>query len=140
VCHLMAVDAAPLDHGGAQLTSSNHPKRPRRNSQLHNGFDCTFTKEPPEHLQIECSICLAILHESQIIDCHCGSSFCQSCTVPPSCSPVFQYKYSYFSVFCMHFQYFSVDFTKSSIYVICTKSPHFSVFFLILPVFMLRIQ
>ena len=58
------------------------PKRPRRNSQLQNGYDCIFAKEPPEHLQIECSICLAILHEPQLIDCHCGSSFCHSCIEP----------------------------------------------------------
>ena len=45
--------------------------------------------------------------------------------MPPSCSPVFQYKYSHFSVFCMHFQYF----TKSSIYYdVCTEFPQFSVF------------
>ena len=75
----MAADAAaPLE----PELSSPAPKRFRRNSQLHNGFDCIFTKEPPEHLQIECSICLAILNEPQLIDCHCGSSFCQSCIMP----------------------------------------------------------
>ena len=73
--------AADIDAAPAEL-SSPAPKRPRRNSQLYNGFDCIFTKEPPEHLQIECSICLAILHEPQLIDCHCGSSFCQSCIEP----------------------------------------------------------
>ena len=36
------------------------------------------------------------------------SKFNELFAVPPSCSPVFQYKYSNFSVFCMHFQYFSV--------------------------------
>ena len=35
--------------------------------------------------------------------------------VPLSCSPVFQYKYCHFSVFCIHFQYFS----KSSTYAWC---------------------
>ena len=58
------------------------PKRPRRISQLRNGYDCIFTNDPPEHLQIECSICLGVLHEPQLIDCHCGSSFCLSCIVP----------------------------------------------------------
>ena len=47
--------------------------------------------------------------------------------VPPSCSPVFQYKSSHFSVFCMHyFQYF----TKNSVYDICTKFSRFSVLLL----------
>ena len=36
--------------------------------------------------------------------------------MPPSCSPVFQYNYSHFSVFCIHF-------TKSSIYDVCTEFP-----------------
>ena len=74
----MEADAAGL----LEELSSPAPKRSRRNSQLHNGYNCIFTKEPPEHLQIECSICLAILHEPQLIDCHCGSSFCQSCILP----------------------------------------------------------
>ena len=34
--------------------------------------------------------------------------YARGISVPPSYSPVFQYKYSHFSVFCMHFQYFSV--------------------------------
>lgn len=62
--------------------SSPAPKRPRRISQLQNGYDCIFTKEPPEHLQIECSICLGIIHDPQLIDCLCGSSFCLSCIAP----------------------------------------------------------
>ena len=65
-----------------ELTSPPAPKRPRRISQLQNGYDCIFTKEPPEHLQVECSICLGILHDPQLIDCHCGSSFCLSCIAP----------------------------------------------------------
>ena len=66
----------------SQEPSPPSPKRPRRISQLHNGYDCIFTKDPPEHLQIECSICLGIVHDPQLIDCHCGSSFCLSCISP----------------------------------------------------------
>ena len=57
-------------------------------------------------------------------------SFKLTIAVPPSCSLVFQYEYSHFSVFCMHaFSVFFEYFTKSSIYNVCTKFPQFSVFF-----------
>ena len=59
-------------------------KRPRTTSipQLQNGYDCIFVDEPPKHLQIECSICLCILHDPQVIDCECGLSYCLSCIKP----------------------------------------------------------
>ena len=41
-----------------------------------------FTKEPPEHIPVECSICLCVLHEPRLIDCTCGASFCQQCIEP----------------------------------------------------------
>ena len=59
--------------------------------QLQNGHDCIFVTEPPEHLQIECSICLCVPHDPHMIDCKCGTSYCKSCIQPiharrePSC-------------------------------------------------------
>ena len=38
-------------------------------------------KDPPEHLQTECSICLCVLREPYLLDC-CGYSFCKSCIEP----------------------------------------------------------
>ena len=47
--------------------------------------------------------------ENVSLNCyHTARGIINFVTVPPSYSPVFQYKYSYFSVFCMYFQYFSV--------------------------------
>ena len=40
------------------------------------------TKEPPEHLQIECSICLCVLSDPRLIGCNCGACFCQTCIEP----------------------------------------------------------
>ena len=50
--------------------------------QLQNGYYCMFTKEPPEHLQIECSICLCVLSDPRMVDCNCGACFCQLCIQP----------------------------------------------------------
>ena len=49
--------------------------------QLQSGFECIFVKDPPEHLQTECSICLCVLREPYLLDC-CGYSFCKSCIEP----------------------------------------------------------
>ena len=57
-------------------------KRAKTRLQLQNGYDVMFTKEPPEHLPVECSICLCVLHEPRLIDCACGASFCQQCIEP----------------------------------------------------------
>ena len=57
-------------------------KRAKTRLQLQNGYDVMFTKEPPEHLPVECSICLCVLHEPRLIDCTCGASFCQQCIEP----------------------------------------------------------
>ena len=70
------------EDSGSEPVLPPPPKRARRISQLQNGFDCIFTKDPPEHLQVDCSICLGVLHDPQLIDCHCGSSFCLSCIAP----------------------------------------------------------
>ena len=50
----------------------------RKRHQLQGGFECIFVKDPPEHLQTECSVCLCVLREPYLVDC-CGYSFCRSC-------------------------------------------------------------
>ena len=57
-------------------------KRPKLRLQLKTGHDCIFTKELPEHLQVECSVCLCVLDDPHMIDCKCGASFCQPCIQP----------------------------------------------------------
>ena len=57
-------------------------KLPKTRLQLQNGYDVMFTEKPPEHLPVECSICLCVLHEPRLIDCTCGASFCQQCIEP----------------------------------------------------------
>ena len=51
--------------------------------------------------------------------------------VPPSCSPVFQYKYFHFSVFCM-FQYFSVFYKRAPYMMYVLNSPGFHYFEILL--------
>ena len=59
------------------------PKRVKRSRPtLQSGHECIFVKELPEHLHIECAICLCILKKPQLVDCSCGSHFCQSCLRP----------------------------------------------------------
>ena len=53
----------------------------RKRHQLQGGFECIFLKDPPEHLQTECSVCLCVLREPYLLDC-CGYSFCKSCIEP----------------------------------------------------------
>ena len=63
--------------------SSPASKRPRKTElQLQNGYDCMFVKEIPDYLPTECPICLCVLDNPQLIDCNCGSHFCQSCINP----------------------------------------------------------
>ena len=57
-------------------------KRAKLRLQLKSGHDCIFTEELPQHLQVECSVCLCVLHDPHMIDCKCGASFCQSCIQP----------------------------------------------------------
>ena len=57
-------------------------KASRVKNQLKSGQDCLFTKEPPEYLQIECSICLCVLCDPMLIDCSCGACFCGPCIEP----------------------------------------------------------
>ena len=50
--------------------------------QLQSGYDCIFVDELPPHIQIECSVCLSVLQDPQVVNCSCGSHFCQSCIEP----------------------------------------------------------
>ena len=63
-------------------TREPDPKRAKLRLQLKSGHDCIFTEELPKHLQVECSVCLCVLHDPHIIDCKCGASFCQPCIQP----------------------------------------------------------
>ena len=51
-------------------------------TQLKGGYECLFVEDPPKHLQTECSVCLCLLREPQLIDCECGACFCRSCIDP----------------------------------------------------------
>ena len=53
----------------------------KKHLQLQGGYECIFIKDPPDHLQTECSICLCVLREPYLVDC-CGYSFCKSCIEP----------------------------------------------------------
>ena len=61
-------------------------KRAKRSRpQLHCGddlYECIFVNEVPDHLQLECPICLCVLQEPQLVDCSCGTHFCRSCLAP----------------------------------------------------------
>ncbi len=48
-------------------------------SYLHHGVEVFFVKQPPQELQLECSICLQLLAKPCILDCDCGASFCKNC-------------------------------------------------------------
>ena len=48
---------------------------------LQGGYECMFVKEPPDHLQTECPVCLCVLKGPYLIDC-CGNSFCKTCIEP----------------------------------------------------------
>ena len=57
-------------------------KRAKLRLQLKSGHDCIFFEDIPKHLQVECSVCLCVLHDPHMIDCKCGASFCQPCIQP----------------------------------------------------------
>ena len=73
-------DCAHQSDGELMQTKQRQTRRIRR-PQLQSGFECIFVKDPPEHLQTECSICLCVLREPYLLDC-CGYSFCKSCIEP----------------------------------------------------------
>ena len=57
------------------------PSTEKKSCQLLGGYQCIFVRDPPDHLQTECSICLCVLREPYLVDC-CGYSFCKSCIEP----------------------------------------------------------
>ena len=57
------------------------PSTARKNCLVQGGYQCIFVKDPPDHLQTECSVCLCVLREPYLVDC-CGYSFCKSCIEP----------------------------------------------------------
>ena len=64
------------------LNPLKSPRTKRDLTSMQGGHECVFVEEPPKHLQTECSVCLSILKEPQLIDCDCGSSFCRTCIQP----------------------------------------------------------
>ena len=56
----------------------NDDKKPPREAEKKNGYECEFVEPPPKHLQSECPICLQILREPRLIDC-CGHNYCEAC-------------------------------------------------------------
>ncbi len=57
-------------------------ERPLRKYSLKEGYDINFTQQPPEEIQLDCSICLQVLSDPCILDCKCGYSFCRECIQP----------------------------------------------------------
>ena len=57
-------------------------KRAKLRLHLKSSHECIFTKSLPEHLQVECSICLCVLDNPHMIDCKCGANFCRICIQP----------------------------------------------------------
>ena len=47
-------------------------KKPR------GGYSCEFVVEPAKELQTECSVCLQVLRQPNIVSC-CGEKFCHTC-------------------------------------------------------------
>lgn len=68
--------------GAMDETREPEAKRAKLRLQLKNGHECIFTKDLPEHLQVECCICLCVLDNPHIIDCKCGAIFCRQCIQP----------------------------------------------------------
>ena len=51
---------------------------PVKTTKQRGGFDCEFTINPPEALQVDCPVCLLVLREPYQISC-CGYAFCRTC-------------------------------------------------------------
>ena len=76
--HAMDIDSSKEDSPKAPT-----PKRAKRSRpQLRSGHECIFVEEIPDHLPTECSICLCVLQDPQLVDCSCGAHFCKSCIDP----------------------------------------------------------
>ena len=81
----MAADTSSQKRPMDESTNEDSPKEPtskrarRIRPQLRSGYDCILVDELPDHLRIECSICLCVLEDPQLIDCKCGAHFCKAC-------------------------------------------------------------
>ena len=53
-----------------------------KTAQVKGGYECLFVEDAPKHLQTDCSVCLCLLRDPQLIDCECGACFCRSCIDP----------------------------------------------------------
>ena len=53
-----------------------------KTAQVKGGYECLFVEDTPKHLQTDCSVCLCLLKDPQLIDCECGACFCRSCIDP----------------------------------------------------------
>ena len=67
----------------AQFSSQpDQSQNVKKKHQLQGGYECIqFVKDPPDHLQTECAVCLCVLREPYLVDC-CGNSFCRTCIEP----------------------------------------------------------
>ena len=54
----------------------NLPRTPVKKRII--GFDCEFVEQPPKAFQVDCPVCLLVLHEPHQLTC-CGYSYCQPC-------------------------------------------------------------
>ena len=47
-------------------------------TEKQGGYSCCFVEQPPREIQVECPVCLQILHEPYLVS-FCGYSFCKVC-------------------------------------------------------------
>ena len=52
---------------------------PNKRYTHQDGYEVSFVKQPPQELQLECSICLQLLSDPCLLDCECGNHFCRKC-------------------------------------------------------------
>ena len=50
-------------------------------SENSGGYGCKLVNTPPKELQTECSICLELLRDPEMVNC-CGYKFCRTCIRP----------------------------------------------------------
>lgn len=65
-----------------ESTESQDQDRLPKKYSLKEGYDILFIQQPPEEIQLECSVCLQVLSDPCILDCKCGYSFCRECIEP----------------------------------------------------------
>jgi len=50
----------------------------RKNRKFQSGYDCDFLQAPPPLVQTECTVCLLIFRQPQLVSC-CGHNYCKNC-------------------------------------------------------------